>query len=149
MVQLRSDWRTQIDIMQQEMQRLLNHLAGSKPPQIRFSPAGWEPAIDVYETDDEIVVIVELAGVKESDIEILVDRDRFTIRGERRKAVVTSVRRMYYQIEIMSGPFARSIALPVTVDTTESKAYYADGLVEVVLPKAGKGRTHKVDIKTA
>ena len=149
MVQLRSDWRTQIDIMQQEMQRLLNHLAGSKPPQIRFSPAGWEPAIDVYETDDEIVVIVELAGVKESDIEILVDRDRFTIRGERRKAVVTSVRRMYYQMEIMSGPFARSIALPVAVDTTESKAYYADGLVEVVLPKAGKGKTHKVDIRTA
>lgn len=149
MVQLRSDWRAQIDIMQQEMQRLLNHLAGSKPPQIRFSPAGWEPAIDVYETDDEIVVIVELAGVKESDIEILVDRDRFTIRGERRKAVVTSVRRMYYQMEIMSGPFARSIALPVAVDTTESKAYYADGLVEVVLPKAGKGTTHKVDIKTA
>ena len=149
MVQLRSDWRTQIDIMQQEMQRLLNHLAGSKPPQIRFSPAGWEPAIDVYETEDEIVVIVELAGVKESDIEILVDRDRFTIRGERRKAVVTSVRRMYYQMEIMSGPFARSIALPVAVDTTESKAYYADGLVEVVLPKAGKGKTHKVDIKTA
>ncbi|MGB3128972.1 MAG: Hsp20/alpha crystallin family protein, partial [Dehalococcoidia bacterium] len=147
MVQLRSDWRTQIDIMQQEMQRLLNHLAGSKPPRIRFSPAGWEPAIDVYETDDEIVVIVELAGVKESDIEILVDRDRFTIRGERRKAVVTSVRRMYYQMEIMSGPFARSIALPVAVDTTESKAYYADGLVEVVLPKAGKGTTHKVDIK--
>ena len=128
---------------------MLNHLAGSKPPQIRFSPAGWEPAIDVYETDDEIVVIVELAGVKESDIEILVDRDKFTIRGERRKAVVTSVKRTYYQIEIISGPFARSIALPVAVDTTESKAYYADGLVEVVLPKAGKGRTHKVDIKTA
>ena len=149
MVQLRSDWRTQLDIMQQEMQRLLNHLAGSKPPQIRFSPAGWEPAIDVYETEDETVVIVELAGVKESDIDILVDRDRFTIRGERRKAVVTSVRRMYYQMEIMSGPFARSIALPVAVDTTESKAYYADGLVEVVLPKAGKGTTHKVDIKTA
>ncbi len=149
MVQLRSDWRTQLDIMQQEMQRLLNHLAGSKPPQVRFSPAGWEPAIDVYETEDEIVVIVELAGVKESDIEILVDRDRFTIRGGRKKAVVTSVKRMYYQMEIMSGPFARSIALPVAVDTTESKAYYADGLVEVILPKAGKGRTHKVDIKTA
>lgn len=149
MVQLRSDWRTQIDIMQQEMQRLLNHLAGSKPPQVRFSPAGWEPAIDVYETDDEIVVIVELAGVKESDIEILVDRDKFTIRGERRKAVVTSVRRTYYQMEIMSGPFVRSIALPVAVDTTESKAYYEDGLVEVILPKAGKGKTHKVDIRTA
>ena len=148
MVQFRSDWRTQLDMMQQEMQRLLNHLAGSKPPQVRFSPAGWEPAIDVYETDDEIVVIVELAGVKEEDLEILVDRDIFTIRGERKKAVMTSVKRTYYQLEIISGPFRRSIALPAAVDSTGSKAYYEDGLVEVVLPKAGKSRIHKVGIKT-
>ena len=148
MVQLRSDWRTQLDMMQQEMQRLLNHLAVSKPPQVRFSPAGWEPAIDVYETDDEVVVIVELAGVKESDIEIMVGRDKFTIRGERKKAVITSVKRTYYQMEIVSGPFVRSIALPVPVDTSDPEAYYEDGLVEVILPKAGKGSTHRVNVKT-
>jgi len=148
MIQFRRDWLINIDMMQQEMDRLLDHFAGSKPPTVRFSPAVWEPAIDVYETDDELVVTVELAGVKEPDMQILVDRDTFVIRGERRKALRASGKRAYHQMEIASGPFERVITLPVPVDATNTKASYEDGLVEIILPKARKERTLQVKIKT-
>ena len=147
MVQFRRDWIAHMEMMQQEMNRLLDHLAGSKPPMVRFSPSAWEPAIDVYETDDEVVVTVELAGVKESDMEILVDRDTFIIRGGRRKALRTSGKRAYHQMEITSGPFEKSVTLPVTVDTTNIKASYEGGLVEVLLPKATRDKTLNVKIR--
>jgi len=148
MIKFRRDWLINMDIMQQEMERLLDYFAGSKPPAVRFSPAVWEPAIDMYETDDELVVRVELAAVKESDMEILVDRDTFVIRGERKKALRASGKTAYHQMEIASGPFERAIPLPVPVDPTNSEASYEDGLVEIVLSKAEKERTLQVKIKT-
>ena len=147
MVQFRRDWMNQMDMIHQEMNRLLDHFAGSKPPQVRFSPPVWEPSIDVYETEDNLVVIIELAGVNESDIDLMVDRDTFTVQGVRGKAISTGEKRAYYRMEIASGPFRRSIALPVAIDTAKVKASCENGLVEVILPKLKKGETHRIDIK--
>lgn len=149
MVQFRRDWLGSIDMMHQEMSRLLDHFAGSKVPMFRFSPAVWEPAIDIYETDDELVVTIELAGVRESDIEIIVNHHAFAIRGERKKSLLGSRKGTYHQMEIASGSFERRITLPVAIDATNVQAHYEDGLVEVVLPKARDKRTFKVSIKTS
>jgi HSP20 family protein len=148
MVQFRRDWFNQMDMIQQEMNRLLDHFAGAKPPQVRFSPQIWEPAIDVFETEDNLVVIIELAGVKESEINLVVGRETFTIQGCRRKSIETGEKRAYHRMEIASGLFRRSIALPVAVDIDEVKASYENGLVEVILQKEKKRGTHKIDIKT-
>ena len=148
MVQFRGDWYNQMDLIQQEMNRLLDHFAGSKPPQVRFSPLVWEPSVDVYETRDKIVVVVELAGVRESDIRMTVDRDVFTLEGVRSKAPGTVERRAYHRMEIAGGPFRKSIRLPVAVDTRSIRASYENGLVEIVLPKAKTRRSYRVDITT-
>ncbi len=148
MIQFRRDWLINIDTIREEMNQLLDHFAISKPPMIRFAPGVWEPAIDVYETADELVVTIELAGVKESDTEILVDRDTFIIQGKRKKASPASGKRAYYQMEIASGPFERVVTLPVAVDFANAKASYEDGLIEVILPKAKKEGTRKVTIKS-
>ncbi len=146
MVGFRRDWLIQIDVMQREMERLLDHLTSSKPPMVRFSPRVWEPAIDVYETDEQLVVVVELAGVSEKDIEIVVNRSTFVIRGER-KAASASGHRTYHQMEIASGPFERGIALPVAVVPGQTRASYRDGLVAVILPKVKEKQTRRVRIK--
>jgi HSP20 family protein len=146
MVGFRRDWLIQIDVMQREMERLLGHFASSKPPMVQFSPRVWQPAIDVYETDEQLVVVVELAGVREEDIEIMVDRSTFVIRGER-KAPSASGQRTYHQMEIASGPFERGIVLPVAVVPGQTKASYRDGLVEVILPKVKEEQTRRVQIK--
>jgi len=147
MIQFRQDWISNIDMMQREMSRLLDHFAGTKPPAVRFSPTAWEPAIDLYETDNELVVTVELAGVKETDFQVLVDRSTFTIRGERRKVLPGGRRGTYHQIEIASGPFERSVTLPVAVDAANATASYEDGLVKVTLPKVREMRTVRVEIR--
>ncbi len=148
MVQFRGDWYNQMDLIQQEMNRLLDHFAGSKPPQVRFSPLVWEPSVDVYETRDKIVVVVELAGVKESDIRMTVDRDVFTLEGVRAKASGSAEKRAYHRMEIAGGHFRKSIRLPVAVDTRSIRASYENGLVEIVLPKAKTRRSYRVDITT-
>lgn len=147
MIQFRQEWISDIDMMQREMSRLLDHFAGTKPPMVRFSPTVWEPAIDLYETDEELVVTVELAGVEESDFQMMIHRDMFTIRGERQKIMPGSKTGVYHQMEIASGPFERSISLPEAVDAENARASYENGLVTVIVPKVKRERTVRVGIK--
>lgn len=147
MFQFRQEWINEVDSMHREMSRLLDHFAGTKPPMVRFSPTAWEPAIDLYETKDELVVIVELAGVKEGDFQVIIERNVFTIRGEREMMLPDSKAAVYHQMEISSGSFERSVALPEAVDVENAQASYENGLVEVILPKIKKEQTVMVEIK--
>jgi len=147
MIEFHSDWITDIEFVQRDVNQLLNYFAGSKPPSIRFSPVNWEPAIDIYETEREVVITVELAGVKEKDIQIVADRNTFSIRGERRKKAIAGSGAAYYQMEIPNGVFARTVTLPVAVDPGSARATYSDGLLEVVLPKMQKQQVIRVEIK--
>ncbi len=145
MVEFRRDWLCNIHGMQWEIERLLDYFGKSKPPIVHFAPRVWEPAIDIYETEEDVVVLVELAGVKQDEIEIVVDGNTLVIRGERKEAQLRS-KRIYYQMEIHKGPFERSILLPATVDPDKTKASYEDGLLEIVLPKVWQEQTIRVKI---
>ncbi len=147
MIQFRQEWINDVNMMRQEMGRLLDHFAGAKPPTVRFSPTVWEPAIDLYETDDELALTVELAGVPEDNFQMTIDRNVFTIRGERQKVLLLGKAGVYHQMEISSGPFERSITLPEAVDAENARASYENGLVQVILPKVRKERTIRVGIK--
>ncbi len=147
MVGFRRDWLSNIDSMQREMEQLLDHFASRKPPSVRFSPWAWEPAVDVYETPEDVVVVAELAGVGEENFEIVVDGNNLVIRGER-KEPRASGKRTYYQMEISKGPFERCVSLPMAVDASETKASYQEGILEVVLPKRPGDRRHKVKIRS-
>jgi HSP20 family protein len=145
MIEFQQGWFTDIDMVQREMERLLDHISGSKPPAIQFSPRVWEPAADVYETEKGVVVVVELAGVSEEDIEILVSENIFIIRGERRNTRFAG-RKIYHQMEIASGPFERTIMLPAKVDADQSVVSYKNGLVKVVIPKVEEIRDVKIKV---
>ncbi len=148
MIQFRQDWINDINMMHQEMSRLLDHLSGAKPPLVRFSPTIWQPAIDLYETDDELIVTVELAGVKEQDLQMTVDRNIFTIRGGREKTLPGIKTGVYHQMEISSGLFERSITLPCAVDAENARASYEDVLITVVFPKIKNERTVRLEVIT-
>lgn len=134
MVELRRDWSEVIITMRREMERLLGDFTSRKPPSVRFSPRAWEPAIDVYETTDDIVVLVELPGLKQEEIEVVVHGNILIIRGERQD-IKQGIRRTYYQMEILWGSFEKGITLPSVVDANQTKAYYEAGFLEIVLPK--------------
>lgn len=118
---------------QQQMERLLEYLASGRPPLVQFYPGAWQPAVDVYETEAEVVVVAELAGVGADDMQVLAGHNSLVISGERRNA--PGGRRSYHQMEIPTGPFQRVIPLPASVDPERAEATCRDGLLAVALPK--------------
>jgi HSP20 family protein len=134
MVQLRRDWSTPFNEMSREMNRIMDDFSSLRPPTFRFSRRTWEPAVDMYETADSVVVVVDLAGLKEEDIEVLVQGNTLIIKGIRRDSI-TQGQRSYHQIEIRRGPFEREVALPVAVDPEQTSACYENGLLEIVMTK--------------
>ncbi|MDY7019331.1 MAG: Hsp20/alpha crystallin family protein [Chloroflexota bacterium] len=119
--------------IQREME-WLEKVVSRKPPTVRFSPRTWQPAIDVYETDEEVVVLIELAGGNQDEIELLVQSNILIVKGERRD-IKQGIKRTYSQMEILWGPFERDIALPANVDAERVIAFYEAGFLEVILPK--------------
>ena len=108
----------------------------------------WSPAVDVYETPDELVLKADLPGVESKDIDVRVENQTVTIAGER-KFDKEEDNRGYHRIERGYGNFMRSFAVPNTFDTEHIAANFRDGVLTVKLPKkeAAKPRQVKVEIK--
>lgn len=94
----------------------------------------WQPDVDVFETERDVVVRVELAGVRREDLRVTVDGDLLRISGVRAYQEAESVQRLH-QMEITSGPFDRRLRLPTTFDRDRVSAHLADGVLTVTLAK--------------
>jgi len=147
-MRIRREWPEVVVNIQREMERLMDDVASRKPPAVRFSPRTWQPAIDVYETDNDVVVLIELAGVKQDEIEVIVNNNILTIRGDRRDNK-RGIKRTYSQMEILWGVFQREISLPVNVNTNQVKAFYENGFLEVILPKLNEEKPYHIGIKVS
>jgi HSP20 family protein len=95
------------------------------------SPA-WRPPTDVYETEDAVIVRVEIAGMHETDFSIVLDGRYLSIRGIRQDV---SERRAYHQMEIRFGEFSVDVEMPATVDVENVQAIYQNGFLKIMLPK--------------
>ena len=104
----------------------------------RFCVPYMEPAIDVYETDGEVVVVVEIAGISGQEVTLELTGRSLFLRGERRP-LPGRPQRLYSQMEICHGAFQRELQLPADVDAEKAQTAYGDGIFEVVLPKAAQG----------
>jgi HSP20 family protein len=101
-----------------------------------WAGAGW-PSVEVNATDNEVRVSAELPGMDEKDIEVLVDNDVLTIRGEKRSETEDKDRRFserYY------GRFERSLALPFEVDEEKAEASFKNGVLTVTIPKSATAK---------
>lgn len=107
----------------------------------------WSPSVDVYESEDALTVKADLPEVKVEDIDIRVENQTLTLRGERKFEKDESVTG-YHRIERSYGEFVRSFAVPSTVDTDKVQADYKNGVLTITLPKkeAAKPRQVKVAI---
>lgn len=102
--------------------------------------------IDVFQTDDDIVIQSTIAGVDpEKDLDISITTDMVTIKGTRSPEQKIKSSDYYYQ-ELYWGPFSRSVILPVDVDTEGAKASYKNGILVIRLPKLEKIKTKKIKI---
>lgn len=93
----------------------------------------WRPATDIYETDDNVMVLVEIAGVSENDFSVSMDRNVLNIQGVRTSPL--DERRAVHQMEIPFGEFTVEIVFPMEVDLNNVSATYNNGFLKIVLPK--------------
>ena len=102
--------------------------------------------IDVYQTDNDIVIVSTIAGVTSSDLDVSITNDMVTIKGERRNVADVRHDDYFYQ-ECYWGTFARSVILPIDVDAESAKAELKDGVLQVFLPKSEKVKSKRIPIK--
>lgn len=96
-------------------------------------PHIWRPPTDVYETEDRIVIRVEIAGMSDEDISVSFDNHLLSISGNR---VETFERRAYHQMEIPFGEFSTEVEILIPIESENISAQYQDGFLVVILPKA-------------
>jgi len=102
--------------------------------------------IDVYQTESDIVIKSTIAGVKPEDLDIQINNDMVTIRGERRKEDEVREEDYYYQ-ECYWGAFSRSIILPVDVEANKAEAIMKNGILTIRLPKAETAKARKIQVR--
>jgi HSP20 family protein len=106
----------------------------------------WLPAVDVYDTKDAVVLKAELSGMDPGDIQIEVEDNVLTIKGERKFEEKIDEGR-YYRVERRFGSFERSLALPQGVRPDDIQADYEDGILAVRVPKAEEEKPRKIEVK--
>lgn len=107
---------------------------------------GFAPAIDVYETEKEVVVEAPLAGINPEDVEISIENDVLSIKGETKKESEVEEKN-YYRKEVRSGSFFRSVALPAHVISDKAEAESAEGMLKITVPKAEEIKPKTIKIK--
>jgi HSP20 family protein len=105
----------------------------------------WSPAVDIFETESEIVVKAELPGMERKDITLNLEKNVLTLRGERRFQKETKEEN-YHRIERSYGGFSRSFSIPATVDEERISAEYKDGVLKIVLPKKEQAKPKQIRI---
>jgi len=123
--------------VQQEVRRLFKELVHQPwGGQEQSRDASWQPRCDMVETDEAVVVDVELPGVKPEDVRLEVEGDVLHITGERR-AIAARQGRNYHYLEQHYGRFERQLRLPRTVDRNTIRAEFDSGILSITLPKQG------------
>jgi HSP20 family protein len=105
----------------------------------------WAPAVDIFEKDGNIVLKAELPGLDPKDVDIRVENNVLTLRGERRFENEVQ-QEAYHRVERSYGSFSRSFTLPSVVDTGNIKAEYKDGVLRVTLPKREEAKPRQIQI---
>lgn len=137
-----------LEDMQRQMDRFMDHLVGSKRPVYFYAPSAWQPAIDIYETAEALVLVLDAAGIDKDSLDISIDRNILSIRGERQDSRSGHPQK-YHMAEISFGCFERQFELPVSVDADQASATYQDGMLQIVFPKTNEQTPKSVRIRNA
>ena len=108
----------------------------------------WAPAVDIYEKDGNIVLTAEMPGVDPKEVDIRVENNVLTLRGER-KWTNEVTRENYHRVERSYGNFTRSFTLPNVVATDQIKADFKDGMLKLTLPKREEAKPRQISINVA
>jgi HSP20 family protein len=111
-----------------------------------LSATAWAPPVDIFETEDKVVLKAELPGLRKEDIEIQVRDNTLTLKGEK-KFEKEVKEESYHRVERAYGSFQRSFTLPSTIKQDAIEASFKDGILEISLPKAEEAKPKQIKIQ--
>jgi HSP20 family protein len=118
-------------------------------PQEELAPGSWVPAVDIYSNGKrELVLKAELSDINDDDIELTIEDNTLTLRGER-KFDTEVAKEQFHRIERSFGSFARTFALPPAVDASKVSAQYRGGLLTIVLPLREEAKPKQIKVQVA
>ena len=126
-----------------QLNRLFTEFFGRTSQDQNLTP--WAPAVDIFEGEHELVVKADLPDIKPEELDIRVENNILTIRGER-KFEKRADEKNYLRVERSYGSFARSFSLANTVNTEAIKADYKDGVLTLIIPKREEAKPKQIKV---
>jgi len=138
---------TSFQNIQEEMDRIFDDFftTGKREGLVE---AGWYPAVDVLEDTDKFTLKAEVPGLTEKDVQIAVEENAISIRGEKKEEKEEKGMH-YHKLERSYGAFSRNFQLPSNVNREQISAQYRDGILEITLPKTTQSKPKIVEIKAS
>jgi HSP20 family protein len=131
--------------LREAMDRLFND-AFTRPLSIQDGWSMSSPAIDMYQTDNEVVVKASIPGIKAEEVQINITGDVLTLKGEMKQEEERKEKAWHIR-EQRFGSFERSVALPTAVKTDKAEAVFENGVLTITLPKADEVKPKTINIK--
>ncbi|MFI5005872.1 MAG: Hsp20/alpha crystallin family protein [Solirubrobacterales bacterium] len=145
---LRTDPLKELLELQERMNRLFEaSLSRDRLDEAGMAPSGWVPSADVYETAEAFLIEVELPGIDKDDIEIQVQGDELTVRGQRQMRGARP--ECFHRMERRYGPFSRTFSLREDVDGDRVTAEFKEGLLHLEVPKVRAQGAWRVRVERA
>jgi HSP20 family protein len=136
----------EIGSLQDDMQRLMRSLVGGEAN--GQSSRTWVPAVDVWETENELVYAFDLPGIEKEKVSVEIDDNVLTVSGERERTQEVKQDR-FYRFERRYGSFQRAVGLPQGVNEDQIRADFKDGVLEVHVPKPEEAKPRRIEIAGA
>ncbi len=134
-----------LNLLQDRMNRLFEDAGRTWRTDEPAATTTWSPSVDIFETEGEIVVKAELPGMDRKDIQLNLENNVLSLRGERKFTKETKDEN-YHRIERSYGVFSRSFSIPATVDEEKIRADYKDGVLKIMLPKKEQAKPKQIKI---
>jgi HSP20 family protein len=129
--------------LQDRMNRLFQEQYGGREEELTTS--AFAPPVDIYEDEHNLTLKLEVPGIEEKDIDIRVENNVLTVRGER-KLEKEEKEENFHRVERRYGSFVRAFTLPNTVDTDSAKANYDKGVLKITLSKRAEAKPKQIKI---
>ncbi len=131
--------------LREKMNRLFEDVVTARGQEKEFISSAWNPAVDIYESENQLVLTAEIPGVDEKDVEIKIEDNTLSIKGERRFETERKEEN-YHRLERSYGSFYRTFTLPNYVDQDKIHAEHENGVLKITMPKRTDLKPRKVKI---
>lgn len=134
--------------LQERMNRLIEQTLSRTRSDTGLTEMGtWSPAVDLFDSGEALVLKAELPEVEQEDIELRIEQDRVTLRGERRLSDEMN-EKQFHRMERSFGRFSRSFDLPGNIDADNVTAAFKRGILKVTMPKLADKRSRQIPISS-